>query len=73
MDIPLHSDRDLLVKLATDIDYIKTSMDAMTTERDECERICNKRIGKLERWQANVIGVSATVSIIITLLASIWK
>ena len=59
------SDRELLVSLATDIDYIKKSIEDMKRTSDVYEITYNKRISKLERWQSSVIGVSVGASALI--------
>ncbi|MCK5431610.1 MAG: hypothetical protein KAJ03_02640 [Gammaproteobacteria bacterium] len=59
------SDRELLISLATDIDYIKKSIEDMKRTSDVYEITYNKRISKLERWQANVVGLSVGISAVI--------
>jgi len=68
-----YSDRDLLIKLATDVEYIKASIDELKKEREECEDKCNRRIGKLERWQAYVMGIAAGISFIVAVAVSLWR
>ena len=64
-NVPMLTDRELLVSVVTDIEYIKKSIDDMDNEKTLSDNDCNKRISKLERWQSSVIGVSVGASALI--------
>lgn len=51
----MSEDHDLLIELKTDVKYIKESIDTY-----------NKRISRLERWQAIVVGISVIASLIVS-------
>ena len=64
-NVPMLTDRELLVSVVTDIEYIKKSIDYINKEKSQSDDDCNKRISKLERWQANVVGLSVGISAVI--------
>jgi|GEM_PF-1678108 ribosomal 50S subunit-associated protein YjgA (DUF615 family) len=67
--IPIESDRDLLIKLATDVRYIREAID----EVKETVGGHDTRISKLEQWRAYILGFSAAVAFIISIIVSSWR
>jgi|Deesub1362A_J573_1020465.scaffolds.fasta_scaffold00761_13 hypothetical protein len=66
--IPIESERDLLIKIATDTQYIKKDI----REIKEVHKTHDDRLGSLERWRAYVLGFAAAISFVIYLVFSLW-
>jgi hypothetical protein len=60
------SDHDLLIRLDEKMDAILKRLD----DGDDCIKDHEKRIGKLESFQATIIGVAGVVSLTVSLIWS---
>jgi len=68
--IPIESERDLLIKLATDIKYIKESIDDIK----ELQGNLDDRIDNLEQWRAYILGFAAAIACVVSFLVSLlWR
>lgn len=73
VNIPNMTDREILVALSTDMNYLKESMDGMKGERETFEETSNNRVSKLERWQSNLVGISVGASAVVAWGIAWWK
>ena len=71
--IPIKSDRDLLIKLATDVENIKNTLEELKENIRSFNCEYDERISRLEQWRAYVIGASAIIALTISILFSIWR
>uniref|UniRef100_A0A6M3LWS7 Uncharacterized protein n=1 Tax=viral metagenome TaxID=1070528 RepID=A0A6M3LWS7_9ZZZZ len=56
-DIELKTDREVLISLAKDVQYIRENIEALqTAQADTC-----KRVDQLEKWQAWTIAVAGVI------------
>ncbi|RLI76002.1 hypothetical protein DRP05_13735 [Archaeoglobales archaeon] len=67
--IPVESERDLLIKIATDIKYIKEDI----AEIKEMQKSLDDRISSLERWRSYILGFSAAIALVVSLIISLWR
>lgn len=85
--IPIDSDRDLLIKVATDVKHIREKIIELAESNEKtytllsnrCDCIekdvkeAKTRIEKLEQWRAYVIGIAAVITFVIMVLAELFQ
>jgi len=71
--IPIETDRDLLIKLATDVKHIKKTLEELKEDVKRVNDEYDDRISRLEQWRAYVIGASAVIAFAISILFSITR
>jgi len=71
--VPIETERDLLIKLATDVGHIKRAVDELKQDIKRTNEEYDRRIGKLEEWRAYVLGASAVVAFLISVIMSLWR
>lgn len=61
-DIELKTDREVLISLAKDVQYIRENIDVLQKGQEDT----SKRVDKLEKWQAWVIAFAGAVAFVIS-------
>ncbi len=63
-NIELKTDREVLISLAKDVQYIRKNIETLQSEQANT----NRRVDKLEKWQAWAVAVAGAVAFIISIL-----
>ena len=67
--VPIDTERDLLIKLAIDVRYIRSAIDEIKEKLNEHE----ERINKLEEWRAYILGASAVIAVLVSVIITLWR